>query len=69
MVLNENDEDGMRGSSTPVVLVSVRMPDSYRTRLMLEAAKETTRRGKRVSVNTLILEAIETKYGLPTKPD
>ena len=56
---------GARDSSPePMVLVSVRMPADYRKQLMLRAAQETTRRGTRVSVNTLILEAIEASYAI-----
>lgn len=44
---------------TAMVLVSLRMPAKTRQHLMVRAAQETARRGKRVSVNSLILEAIE----------
>lgn len=57
-----------QSASPPVVLLSLRLFEAHRTALMLEAAKQTGLRGKRVSVNTLILEAIEKTYGLPTKP-
>ncbi len=48
----------------PMVLVSLRLPAPYRQQLMIKAAQETAKRGKRVSVNTLILEAIEEAHGL-----
>jgi hypothetical protein len=45
--------------ASAVVLISLRLPASYRKALTAKAAQETIRRGERVSVNTLIVEAIE----------
>ncbi|MCC8633425.1 hypothetical protein ABVE12_20875 [Xanthomonas euvesicatoria] len=56
-----------RAGPAPMVLVSLRLPANYRQQLMIKAAQETTRRGKRVSVNTLILEAIEVTHALKGK--
>lgn len=51
----------------PMVLVSLRLPVGYREQLMIKAAQETTRRGVRVSVNTLIIDALAKGYRLKEK--
>ena len=56
-------------TQAPMVLVSLRLPPAVRQRLMILAANETARRGKRVSVNTLILEAIEAMEKAKTKKE
>jgi hypothetical protein len=51
----------------PIVLVSIRISAAMRQALMLRAAAETTKRGKRVSVNTLIVEALAKTYQIEEK--
>jgi len=51
----------------PMVGMSLRVPEHMRKALMVRAAKETASRGQRISVNTLIIEAIAKAYDIKVK--
>lgn len=46
----------------------LRLPSALKDKLTIQAGKETVRRGQRISMNTLIVEAIEEYLAGKRKP-